>query len=64
MFTCELTFMISVSWPLNEVGNLQFGLFVVDAFLFLVKNKVMVIHRWLESDVCGAGNKPVFTQMC
>jgi hypothetical protein len=56
--------MISVSWPLNEVGNLQFGLSVVDMFLFLVKNKVIVVHRWLESDVYGAGNKPVFTQMC
>jgi len=46
------------------VGNLQFGSSVVHMCLFLVKNKVMVIHRWRESDVYGAGNKPVFTQMC
>jgi hypothetical protein len=33
---------------LNEVENLQFGSSVVHMLLFLVKNKVMVIHRWRE----------------
>jgi hypothetical protein len=64
VFTWELTFMISVLWLLNEVGNVQFGLSVVDMFLILVKSKVMVIHRWLESDVYGACNMPLFTQVC
>ena len=39
-FTWEITFIISVSQPLNEVGNLQFWSFVVHMLLFWSKIKI------------------------